>query len=608
MDGIRGDSDVDYDDGDSSVGAKDEDFGSDDDEVESLLRPPQPFPETLQGLKTDLFHTEPKVINCPIHSSMEFHPCLMTVIDTPQFQRLRKLRQLGAASWVFPAAGHSRFEHSLGVSYLATKLVKTLRERQPELNITQLDILCVGLAGLCHDLGHGPFSHLFDGEFIQGRDWTHEHGSVYMLRHLLVDNGIDLCSLYGLSKSDMLFIEELILGKQIKGGLEARKGRGPDKFFLYDIINNERSGFDVDKLDYILRDSNHTGVHITTGVNVDRIAQMAKVLPDENGTLTISFPEKAVFSLFGVFHARAWLHYTVYQHKVVKACEFMIRDILKLANPILKFKSPKTGKRLTMADSIEDMSVYEKLSDAVLDLIEFSEDPGLAPAQALILRLKKRDLYRCCGTVAYPHVVTKKEMRSIEDRIVKQLAQITRQDGRPVPEDDIIAEIMVVHHGKGQQNPVDGLRFYTKARNRAPPGETLAGMNARAGLSMIELESPSNTQSSFSSTISAGGTRCFKLSRERYGGALLPQHMGVNSVRVFAKTLNTRDALAKALRKWSREQRLASPLCHNSQVDQGPGDDMMNSSHNQDNRNNANVVVMSNGASNDRSFLETLES
>uniref|UniRef100_A0A8C2IYD8 HD domain-containing protein n=1 Tax=Cyprinus carpio TaxID=7962 RepID=A0A8C2IYD8_CYPCA len=110
--------------------------------------------------------TEVKVVNDSIHGHIELHPLLVKIIDTPQFQRLRHIKQLGGAYWVFPGASHNRFEHSIGVAYLAGCMVKSLQEKQPELHITNRDILCVTIAGLCHDLGHGPFSHLFDKKFI----------------------------------------------------------------------------------------------------------------------------------------------------------------------------------------------------------------------------------------------------------------------------------------------------------------------------------------------------------------------------------------------------------------------------------------------------------
>lgn len=121
--------------------------------------------------------------------------------------------------------------------------------------------------GLCHDLGHGPFSHVYDGVFIkkiypmgidgEGKKWRHEDGSVRMFEYLLVKNSI-LLSDYGLSEQDKLFICEII------GGVKEtdRQGRPPNKFFLYDIVNNSRSGLDVDKLDYFQRDMKFANVNL----------------------------------------------------------------------------------------------------------------------------------------------------------------------------------------------------------------------------------------------------------------------------------------------------------------------------------------------------------
>lgn len=133
---------------------------------------------------------------------MELHPLLVKIIDTPQFQRLRDIKQLGktyahmlpyftsmhynssslgGVYHVFPGASHNRFEHSIGYShnfshhynisfisvcYLAGEFIEHFRETQPELDISEQDILCVKIAGLCHDMGHGPYSHLFQDLFL----------------------------------------------------------------------------------------------------------------------------------------------------------------------------------------------------------------------------------------------------------------------------------------------------------------------------------------------------------------------------------------------------------------------------------------------------------
>ncbi|CAI5647719.1 unnamed protein product [Oreochromis niloticus] len=125
-----------------------------------------------------------KVFNDPIHGHIELHPLLVKIIDTPQFQRLRSIKQLGGGYYVFPGASHNRFEHSIGVGHLAG-----------EFDISERDVLCVQIAGLCHDLGHGPFSHLFDGMFNpeadpEHKDWKHEDASLEMFDHLVKANSL----------------------------------------------------------------------------------------------------------------------------------------------------------------------------------------------------------------------------------------------------------------------------------------------------------------------------------------------------------------------------------------------------------------------------------
>ncbi|MCL4117405.1 UNVERIFIED_CONTAM: hypothetical protein GTU68_066153, partial [Idotea baltica] len=89
-------------------------------------------------------------------------------IDTPHFQRLRHIKQLGCLSWVFPGAMHSRFEHSLGTGYLAQKYITTIIEKQDGIvSISDEAIFTVTLAGVLHDIGHGPYSHLFDSQVVK---------------------------------------------------------------------------------------------------------------------------------------------------------------------------------------------------------------------------------------------------------------------------------------------------------------------------------------------------------------------------------------------------------------------------------------------------------
>ncbi|CAF4222763.1 unnamed protein product [Rotaria magnacalcarata] len=179
--------------------------------------------ETTSDLETSpiLIDSDPdksildtKIFNDPIHGSIELHWLLVKLIDTPEFQRLRRLRQVGLAYYVYPGACHQRFEHSIGTCYLAGELLTRLCQKQPELNITPKDILCVQMAALCHDLGHGPFSHTFEDVITILRPelhWIHEHASVQMFDHLIEKNRLlPFFQQVGLNDIDIIFVKELI--------------------------------------------------------------------------------------------------------------------------------------------------------------------------------------------------------------------------------------------------------------------------------------------------------------------------------------------------------------------------------------------------------------
>lgn len=205
----------------------------------------------------------------------------------------------------------------------------------------QIDILCVKVAGLCHDLGHGPFSHVYDGVFIKamypngidgkGKKWRHEDGSVAMLRHLIKKNSINVAD-FGLKHIDILFIEEIIGG--VKGS--DRKGRMPEKSYLYDIVNNTRSGLDVDKLDYYQRDMRQTNVVLNASferfIELGRVYEAATTEKDCPGkteyATMICYPEKLVREAVDLFNVRFRMHHYVYGHKSVKEVEYMVCDYL----------------------------------------------------------------------------------------------------------------------------------------------------------------------------------------------------------------------------------------------------------------------------------------
>lgn len=334
---------------------------------------------------------------------------IQRLVDTPQFQRLHGLKQLGTSDNVYRSCTHTRFEHSVGVAHLAQRFTEGLRRRQPELGITAADVMCVKIAGLLHDLGHGPFSHMWDGAFVKrvGVKWKHETGSVNMMRYMLKggddgpDRAIDLSAYEPpLGSKDVVFIEEMILGTRE----EDRKGRGPEKEFLYDIVNNTRSGLDVDKLDYFQRDArNSVG---DRPIDLDRFIELARVLPaqDESGKVhrMVCYPDKLWIEALGLFRNRMELHSSVYQHKGGKSAELMLVDAFVLADPY--FTLPGTvddehpDGRWKMSEAIHDCKAYTCLKDSLVDLVMNDPNPGLKESKKIIERLGYRDLYPCVGT------------------------------------------------------------------------------------------------------------------------------------------------------------------------------------------------------------------
>eukprot|EP00928_Gymnodinium_smaydae_P011198 TRINITY_DN14160_c0_g1_i2.p1 TRINITY_DN14160_c0_g1~~TRINITY_DN14160_c0_g1_i2.p1 ORF type:complete len:470 (-),score=70.03 TRINITY_DN14160_c0_g1_i2:187-1596(-) len=393
-----------------------------------------------------------KVFNDPVHGHIELHPLCVKVIDTPQFQRLRELGQLGGVAFVFACASHHRFEHSIGTSYLAGCFVEHLRESHAELHITEADVLCVKLAGLAHDMGHGPFSHLFEHVVHEidpsTRDWSHEDASVEMFDRAIIQNDLlPEFAHYGLYEDDIHFVKELIMGGQDEAPTGWQWRGRPGKEFLFEIVANKRNGIDVDKFDYFARDCYQLGIQ--KSFDARRLMKFAKVVQVPGDSAQIAYHEKEVWNIYELFHTRYNLHKRAYQHRVGNAIEKMIADALLKAEPYFRVPIPG-GRSLRLSETIRDMAGYEQLTDALLRQIRMTTDPDLAPARNLLERIYHRDLYVFVGQVLLGPVPGGVPAPPT-------LADLAGPDLKP---DDVYVETVKINYGMKDKNPVDRVNFF----------------------------------------------------------------------------------------------------------------------------------------------------
>uniref|UniRef100_A0A669D3Q2 Deoxynucleoside triphosphate triphosphohydrolase SAMHD1-like n=1 Tax=Oreochromis niloticus TaxID=8128 RepID=A0A669D3Q2_ORENI len=435
-----------------------------------------------------------QVFNDPIHGHIKLHPLLVKIIDTPQFQRLRKIKQLGGGYYVFPGASHNRFEHSVGVGHLAGELVKALREpsMDSESLINDRDVLCVQIAGLCHDLGHGPFSHVFDGMFNpqadpKGEKWEHEDASIFMFDHLVNDNNLKpLMNHYGLitegdNENDLVFIKEMIKGSLKNNSPQNEdyswknfiipalspqklyKGRNNEKSFLYEIVANKQNGIDVDKFDYFARDCHHLGIQ--NNFDHRRFIVFARVC-NVDGQLHICSRDKEMANLYDMFHTRNSLHRRAYQHRVKMAVEIMIKDALLKANqdPHFQIKSSE-GKTCCLSEAKRDKEAYTKLTGRGFELWCLKLTAHLTfKAFEIIERIMSRDLYQLVGEI--------KSFLNILDFVNNHLIQKTlRTSNEPLLTVNIntsfsitlLFQVAKFDYGKKNEDPISNYTyFYSK--------------------------------------------------------------------------------------------------------------------------------------------------
>ncbi len=239
------------------------------------------------------------ILNDPVYGFIAVpFPILFKLIEHPWFQRLRRIKQLGLTNYVYPGANNTRFHHALGALHLMTQAVEVLRFKGNKISDEEYEAVCIGI--LLHDIGHGPYSHTLENILIPGVD------------HELLSS---------------LFMEKL--NTEMEGRLSLAIQIFKDEYhkkFLHQLISSQ---LDVDRLDYLKRDSFYTGVYEGV-IGTERIIKMLDVKDDN-----LVVEAKAVYSIEKFLVARRLMYWQVYLHKTVVCAEEMLIQILRRAHELV---------------------------------------------------------------------------------------------------------------------------------------------------------------------------------------------------------------------------------------------------------------------------------
>lgn len=264
-----------------------------------------------------------KIINDPVFGFINIHnDFIYNLIQHPYLQRLNRIRQLGLAAFVYPGAQHTRFHHSIGAMFLMSEAIKTLKEKGHEITPIEFDGAMAAI--LMHDIGHGPFSHVLENSLVTNID--HEDISL-LLMHLMND--------------------------EFEGKLQTAIDIFTDKHpkrFLHQLVSSQ---LDVDRLDYLRRDSFFTGV-VEGNIGSARIIKMLDIKDDR-----LVVESKGINSIENFLMSRRLMYWQVYLHKTAMGAEKMLVNTLTRAkeltnNGVKLFASPALSYFLTTNTTFED--------------------------------------------------------------------------------------------------------------------------------------------------------------------------------------------------------------------------------------------------------------
>jgi HD superfamily phosphohydrolase len=319
-----------------------------------------------------------KIINDPVHGFITISsPFIYSIFEHPYFQRLRNIKQLGLTHLVYPGACHNRFQHALGAMYLMGRAINTLKDKNHE--ITKQETETVLATILLHDIGHGPFSHTLESSIVEGM--AHETISMIFMKHLNkeFDGKLDLAIEMFSKRYEKRFLNELVSGQ-----------------------------LDVDRLDYLRRDSFFSGV-VEGMIGLERIISMLDVHEDE-----LVIEAKGIYSVEKFLISRRLMYWQVYLHKTVLSAENVLMQIFRRAKYLARngeklFASPSLSFFL---NNIVDNSVFTSDNTEVLNHFAMLCDGDIESAAMVWTSHPDKILSKLCKMLIY-RILPRTELSAI---------------------------------------------------------------------------------------------------------------------------------------------------------------------------------------------------
>lgn len=334
-----------------------------------------------------------KIINDPIYGFIHIPSTLVfDIIEHPYFQRLRRINQMALSYLVFPGAKHTRFEHVLGCVFLMQKTVEMLRFKGVQISDKEAEGLYIAI--LLHDIGHGPFSHAMEHSIVEGI--SHEEISLRFMQEL-----------------------NKVFNGKLETAIAMFQGTYPRKF-MHQLISSQ---LDMDRADYLKRDSFYTGV-AEGNINSERLISMLNVRNDE-----LVVEEKGLYSVEKFLVARRLMYWQVYLHKTSVAAEQILIRLLNRAKELVQ-----QGQDLTMSTAlaffVKNKISKDNFSQEVLEMFARLDDTDIISAMkewqfhpdAVLSKLSKMLLNRDLPKI-------KVRLNDFEEQKIKRLQKLSLAKG-----------------------------------------------------------------------------------------------------------------------------------------------------------------------------------